>query len=173
MILYKVRQCDEYCCPFYYKSRSEHGSKETTIEYCLLLKSDYNDPRQVLVRLWAERRRDVEESYNHVRIIDRPDMDDVFPRTPDFCPIKNKPVMVILDDTKWHRWEGKSPLYDHYGDSPVGRMKKQLQREKEEKQKARAQRGLEKELKMKEKEQKKLQKQRKASDPDDNPSESA
>lgn len=169
MKYYEVDQCNEFC-PFYHQWISEYGQEKTTLERCSLLGWDYNDPKQVLVRLWAKRRREVEDNYKHVRIIDRPDIDEIFPPTPDFCPIKDRPVVVLLQHNKWHRWEGKSPLYDHYGDSPVGRMKKQLQREKEEKQKAREQRRLEKELKMKEKEQKRLQKQKKSFGTDENPS---
>lgn len=160
MQYHKVRQCDEYC-PFYEKWESGYGMEKRIFERCSLLDCDYNDPKQVLVRLWAKRRREVHESYHHVRIIDRPDMDEIFPPTPDFCPIKNKPVVVILQRNQWQRREGKSPLYDHYGDSPVGRIKKRLQEEKEQKQKESEQRRLEKELKQKKKEEKRLQNRKK------------
>jgi hypothetical protein len=157
MEYYEVRQCDEYC-PFYHKSyysSSRFDKDNSTYERCELLGYDYNDPKQVLVRLWAKRRREVEESYKHVRIVDRPDMDKVFPPVPDFCPIKQGPIVVIMQREPWKRWPGKAFLFDHYGDSPVGRIKKRLQVEAEQREKERVQRRIEKELKKKEKEEKK------------------
>ena len=159
MRFHEVRQCDEFC-PFYNKRYypSSFDRSITITEYCELLGFDYNDPKQVLVKLWAKRRREVEGSYRHVRIVDRPDIDKVFPPVPDFCPIKDKPVVVMLQRDQWKPWEGKSSLCDHYGDSPVGRIKKRLQEEKAQKQREREQRCLEREMKKKEKENKRLTK---------------
>jgi hypothetical protein len=152
MEYYEVRQCNEYC-PFYEKSyyESRFGKDITTYERCILLDYDYNDPKQVLVRLWAERRREVEESYKHVRIVDRPDIDKVFPPVPDFCPVKQGPVVVMLQREPWKRFPGKAFLFDHYGDSPVGRIKARLQAETEQREKEREQRRIERELRKKKK----------------------
>ncbi|OPY65907.1 MAG: hypothetical protein A4E63_02766 [Syntrophorhabdus sp. PtaU1.Bin050] len=160
MEFYEVRQCDEYC-PFYEKSHYEHrfGKDTTTYERCTLLGYDYNDPNQVLVRLWAKRRREVEDSYKHVRIVDRPNIDKAFPPVPDFCPVKQGPVVVMLQKEPWKRFPGKAFLFDHYGDSPVGRIKAHILAEEEQRRKERKQRRIERESKKKEKEEKKIAKQ--------------
>ena len=147
MEYYEVSRCDEFC-PFYEKDIHVYERELRTYERCILLGYDYSDPKQVLVRLWAARRREVEDSYKHVRIVDRPDIDEVFPPVPDFCPVKNGPVLVRFQPVKWRRWEGKAFLCDHYGDSPVGRVKKHVQAEEEERRKDRERRRQEKEMKI-------------------------
>jgi hypothetical protein len=109
MKYYGVSRCDEFC-PFYEKDIHVYERELMTCERCILLGYDYSDPKQVLVRLWAGRRREVEDSYKHVRIADRPDIDEVFPPVPDFCPVKNGPVLVRFQPVKWRRWEGKAFL---------------------------------------------------------------
>jgi hypothetical protein len=153
---YKVHRCDEYC-PFYRKRVSHYGREETVYERCELLGYDYDDPQQVLVRLWDKRRREIEDSYKRVRIVDRPDPEEMFPSVPDFCPVKQGPVVVSLQPYQWEPWQGKTPLFDHYGDSPMGRLKAQVKAEQEEKRRQREQRRLESELKQKEKEERKAQ----------------
>ena len=81
MKYYEVHRCDEFC-PFHDKDTHVYGRESRTYERCMLLGYDYSDPKQVLVRLWAGRRREVEDNYKHVRIVDRPDIDEVFPPVP-------------------------------------------------------------------------------------------
>lgn len=160
MRYYEVNRCDEDC-PFYHKYSytSRYDTETKTLERCELLGYDYNDPKQVLVRLWAERRREIENSYKHVRIVDRPDIDEIFPRVPDFCPVKQGPVVVMFQREPWKQFPGKVFLFDHYGDSPVGRIKARMLAEEEQRRKEREQRRVERELKKKEKEEKKALRQ--------------
>jgi hypothetical protein len=152
----EVHSCDEFC-PFYDKHVSYCGREQTVYERCELLGYDYDDPQQVLVRMWDKRRREVEDSYKHVRIADRPDREDMFPPVPDFCPLKQGPVIVKFQPNTWEPWREETALLDHYGDSPMGRTKKRVQEEQEEKRRQREQRRRGKELKEKEKEEKKAQ----------------
>jgi len=146
MEYYEVHQCDEFC-PFYDKDVHVYGRDSRTYECCILLGYDYSEPKQVLVRLWAGRRREVEDNYKHVRIVDRPDIDEVFHLFPFSGQSKNGPVVVRFQPVKWRRWEGKASLYNHYGDSPVGRIKKRVQAEEDQRKKDKERRKQEKEIK--------------------------
>lgn len=139
--------CGDNCsCPFCLDLSNDREPRDP-FHSCRLL--DYDDPTQQLVRVWARIHYDAREKARRNKV------DCAFPPVPDGCPLRKKPIIVEPQREEWWRW-GPSGLVDHYGDSPLGRLKKRIEAERAEKERRRQTRQAEKEAKEKAREERRL-----------------